>query len=129
LAEDTHNTTHTRAPAAAAAAFCGCICGIALTCLMVMLVMVMLVVLVVQVEHAGVEKVLEVDRYNDRVSINLEKHKDHQKAAMAANYIDRETQRESPCSASYCAASLHRLRLISLPDLGACACVRVCVQG
>jgi hypothetical protein len=96
---------------------------------MVMLVMVMLVVLVVQVEHAGVEKVLEVDRYNDRVSINLEKHKDHQKAAMAANYIDRETQRESPCSASYCAASLHRLRLISLPDLGACACVRVCVQG
>ena len=48
-------------------------------------------VVVVQVEHAGVEKVLEVDRYNDRVSINLEKHKDHQKAAMAANYIDRET--------------------------------------
>jgi hypothetical protein len=93
LAEDTHNTTHTRAPAAAAAAaFCVCICGIALTCLMV--VMVMLVV-VVQVEHAGVEKVLEVDRYNDRVSVNLEKHKDHQKAAMAANYIDRETQRET----------------------------------
>ena len=61
-----------------------------------MVVMVMLVMLVVvQVEHAGVEKVLEVDRYNDRVSVNLEKHKDHQKAAMAANYIDRETQRET----------------------------------
>jgi len=95
LAEDTHNTTHTRAPAAAAAAaFCVCICGIALTCLMVVMVMLVMLV-VVQVEHAGVEKVLEVDRYNDRVSVNLEKHKDHQKAAMAANYIDRETQRET----------------------------------
>ena len=91
--------------------------------------LMVLVVVVVQVEHAGVEKVLEVDRYNDRVSVNLEKHKDHQKAAMAANYIDRETQKErDPAAlASYCAASLHRLRLISLPDLGACACACACV--
>lgn len=43
-----------------------------------------------QVEQAGVEKVLD-PRYIDRVSVNLERHKDRAREAMASNYIDRVT--------------------------------------
>jgi hypothetical protein len=41
-----------------------------------------------QVDQAGKDKVLN-PRYNDRVSVNLEKRKDPHQAAMAATYIDR----------------------------------------
>ena len=58
----------------------------------------------VQVDHAGKDKVLN-PRYQDRVSMNLEKHKDPHQTAMAATYIDR-------ASASSCCTLLQTWSII-----------------